>query len=178
MIGNFIADHVKGNAFSLYSEGIQKGILLHRAIDAFTDEHPVVMQSKQRLRTEFHKYAPVIADVFYDHFLAKSWDQYHHQPLEEYVSNAYEFLKTNSDVFPEKATYMLGYMSSQNWLLNYREISGIARALGGLSRRTKFNSGMENAHLELERNYEFYSDEFNRFFPELRLFVAGINTAL
>ena len=39
-IGNFMADGVHGNKFlELHSE-IQKGIVLHRFIDTFTDAHP------------------------------------------------------------------------------------------------------------------------------------------
>src|SRR5436190_22096246 len=92
MIGNFIADHIKGKQFDLYSKEIQKGILLHRSIDTFTDQHPLVEQSKLLLRPHFHKYAPVIADVFYDHFLAKDWKNYHPQSLENFAQHAYQLM--------------------------------------------------------------------------------------
>ena len=36
-VGNFMADAVKGKDYQNYSEGIQRGIILHRAIDTFTD---------------------------------------------------------------------------------------------------------------------------------------------
>src|SRR5688572_7860936 len=89
MIGNFIADHVKGKAIHDFPEGIRDGIFLHRQIDQFTDSHPVVTESKIRLRGTFHKYAPVIVDVFYDHFLARDWTQYHHQSLEVFAEECY-----------------------------------------------------------------------------------------
>ena len=74
IIGNFIADAVKGSAFNQFSPGIQKGIVLHRKIDTFTDSHPVVELSKQRLRERYKKYASVIIDIYYDHYLAKNWN--------------------------------------------------------------------------------------------------------
>ena len=76
MVGNFIADSVKGNAMNDFSEGIQKGIILHRAIDTFTDSHNEMQKSKERLRPRYKKYAPVITDIFYDHFLAVNWQDY------------------------------------------------------------------------------------------------------
>ena len=76
MVGNFIADRVKGKDLLNYSESVQKGIEMHRAIDTFTDEHAVVMKSKKRLFPVYHKYAAVIVDMFYDHILAKNWEEY------------------------------------------------------------------------------------------------------
>lgn len=41
MIGNFIADHIRGNRFTHLDPEIQQGIKLHREIDTFTDAHPI-----------------------------------------------------------------------------------------------------------------------------------------
>jgi acyl carrier protein phosphodiesterase len=173
MIGNFIADHVKGTSIKNYDEDIRAGIILHRAIDQFTDQHPVVEISKARLRPVFRKYAPVIVDIFYDHFLAKNWEQYHHQSLSVYAEQTYSLLLANDQLLPERTKYMLKYMIPQNWLLSYAEISGMEMALRGLSRRTRFESGMENSPKFLQQYYAEYESEFNLFFEELRLFVAA-----
>ena len=76
ILGNFIADHVKGSDVLNYSENTRKGISMHRAIDTFTDQHPVVKQSISRLRTDFRKYSGVIVDMYYDHYLSAHWDEY------------------------------------------------------------------------------------------------------
>ena len=136
MIGNFIADHVKGKQFLLFNKEIQKGILLHRSIDTFTDQHPVVEQSKRLLRPHFRKYAPVIVDVFYDHFLARDWKHYHTEELKNYASSVYQLMENNSILLPERAIYMLGYMKKHDWLSGYATIEGMQHALSGLSRRT------------------------------------------
>jgi acyl carrier protein phosphodiesterase len=174
MIGNFIADHVKGKMIDNFSEEIREGIFLHRQIDQFTDSHPFVEASKARLRTEFRKYAPVIVDVFYDHFLARDWEQYHHQPLEKFSQSVYILMQQHSGILPERTLVMLDYMSRQNWLLNYRQTEGINRALTGMSRRTTFESGMENATLHLEQHYPEFEKEFEEFFADLRSFVATL----
>jgi acyl carrier protein phosphodiesterase len=174
MIGNFIADHVKGNAINNFSDEIISGIKLHRLIDEFTDHHPIVEKSKIRLRTEFRKYAPVIIDIFYDHYLARDWETYHHQPLLTFAEETYSLLNSNHDKLPERTKHMLNYMIPQNWLYNYSKVEGISRALVGLSRRTTFESGMERSPEFLVKDYEAYNDEFKIFFDELRLFVATI----
>lgn len=172
MIGNFIADHVKGKQFDLYSKEIQKGILLHRSIDAFTDQHAVVQQSKIILRPHFHKYAPVIVDVFYDHFLARDWMEYHPQTLEEYSNEVYQLMNKNNVMLPERARIMLSYMSQYNWLLSYASIDGMERALSGLASRTKFESRMEEAPQFLLQHYDLFKEHFKNFFNELENHVA------
>ncbi len=172
MIGNFIADHIKGNHFSNYNEGIIKGIKLHRLIDAFTDSHPVVEESKKRLRPHFHKYAPVIVDIFYDHFLAKNWNVYHEQPLEEYVNDVYSLMKNNLTILPDKTKNMLPHMIQHDWLLGYGQLEGINRVLTGMSRRAKFESKMEEAAAFLEKDYFLYEKEFQEFFPQLKKFSS------
>jgi acyl carrier protein phosphodiesterase len=170
MIGNFIADHIKGNNFLNYNEGIIKGIKLHRLIDAFTDSHSVVAESKKRLRPYFHKYSPVIVDIFYDHFLARNWNKYHSQSLEKYVNDVYKLMKKNSAILPDKTKNMLPHMIQHNWLLGYSKLEGINRVLTGMSRRARFDSKMDEATMFLEKDYLFYEKEFNLFFDELKKF--------
>ncbi len=169
MIGNFIADHVKGKQFHTFNEEIQKGILLHRSIDTFTDQHAVVEQSKLLLRPYFRKYAPVIVDVFYDHFLAHDWEQYHPKiSLENYSNNVYQLMEDNAKLLPQRANHMLGYMKKYNWLTGYASIDGMQRALSGLSRRTTFESRMEEAPAFLVKHYNLFEEHFKNFFKDLQ----------
>ncbi len=92
IVGNFIADHVKGNNVFKYNEGIQKGIRLHREIDTFTDTHPVFLKSKNRLATDYRKYAGVIVDMFYDHFLSANWKLYDDEDLESFVDRMHDVI--------------------------------------------------------------------------------------
>jgi acyl carrier protein phosphodiesterase len=171
-IGNFIGDFVKGKELEKYNKNIQIGIKLHRHIDQYTDSHPVVFQSKKRLRPVFHHYAPVISDVFYDHFLAKNWQNYSNEPLLDYTREFYELTDKYNKLLPSAANHMLSYMKKDNWLYQYRLIEGIDRALSGMSRRTKFKSKMELAAAELATNFSEYESEFELFFPDL-VMAAG-----
>ncbi|HOI88482.1 MAG TPA: ACP phosphodiesterase [Lentimicrobium sp.] len=172
IIGNFIADHVKGRLSEQFSEEIRNGIILHKAIDEFTDNHPVVRNSVTELRSGFRKYAGVVLDMFFDHYLAAGWDNWMDEPLEQFSKRMYGILMDNFSVLPTRTKHMLPYMIRGNWLLHYREIEGLNQALNGMARRTAFQSNMEKAAVELRDRYAFYGCQFDSFFPELRAFSA------
>lgn len=168
MVGNFIGDFVKGRQLETrFDAGIVKGIQLHRAIDAFTDSHPVVAQSKNRLRPKYRHYAPVIVDIFYDHYLAKNWSDYSGALLPDFAEHCYSTLEQRSPMLPGEVQQMLPYMIRGNWLVGYAHTEGIHRALTGMSRRTRFDSKMDEAINELIQDYEAFGEEFAEFFPEL-----------
>ncbi|GAB4245781.1 MAG: acyl carrier protein phosphodiesterase [Ekhidna sp.] len=173
MVGNFIGDFVKGPNLEAYPPNISYGIKLHRAIDTFTDSHPVVLKSKVRLRKKFRHYAPVIVDVFYDHFIARDWHLLSNQSLLEFTHHFYERIKSYYDLIPPAVIHMLGYMREANWLYHYQYIEGIDKALTGMSRRTKFDSKMEQAARVLEAYYSEFENEFKQFFPEIQSHVAN-----
>ena len=169
MVGNFIGDFVRGrDLVAQFGAGIAEGIELHRAIDEFTDKHPIVKQSKDRLRPTYRHYAPVIVDVFYDHYLASLWSSYHKTPLPEYAAAAYDLIEGHHTIVPTQVKNMMPYMMKGNWLLNYASVEGIHRALTGLSRRTTHVSHMEHASGDLQTHYSEFRQEFEEFFPDLK----------
>lgn len=169
MVGNFIGDFVKGrNLIEQFEPEIAKGIGLHRAIDEFTDRHPVVLESKIRLRPKYRHYAAVIVDVFYDHFLSKYWNNYHPELLTDFSAHTYKTIGHHWEILPESVKYMLPYMIKDNWLVNYGKLEGIEQALRGMSRRTRHESKMEESIAELHEYYDAFKTEFELFFPELR----------
>ncbi len=170
--GNFIADGVRSVQLKLYPAQIQAGIRLHHKIDAFTDSHPVVAESKERLRPMVQKYAGVVVDMFYDHFLAKQFQEYSSLSLAAFADQSYALLLAQPDLLPARVQRFLPYMIKQNWLVGYAQVAGISGALNGLSRRAAFESGMDTAGQELIRNYDLYQAEFNRFFPELQAYIV------
>ncbi len=173
IIGNFIADSVKGSAFNQFSAEIKSGILLHRKIDSFTDSNPIVEQSKLRLRSKYKKYACVIVDIYYDHYLAKNWGTYSDVNFEQYVQNIYAVIKNNFSVLPEKSAHFTKYMLQHNILSAYSKLEGIEKALQGMARRASFQSNMEYAIEDLKEHYSLFENEFRLYFPELIQFVKS-----
>lgn len=173
ILGNFIADHVKGSDVLKYSHTIRKGISMHRAIDTFTDQHPVVKESIARLRTDFRKYAGVIVDMYYDHYLSLHWDEYSNQELIDFTRSRYDILNTFLAIIPARSARLLYYMEKQNWLLSYGSFDGMQQAFNGMSRRTTFESKMELAVVNLKAGYPEFLQEFRQFFPDLQSYVQG-----
>lgn len=173
MIGNFIADAVKGNKLENYETEIQNGIKLHRAIDHFTDTHEIVKESKKKLWERYRHYNAVIIDIYYDHFLAKNWLNYHKTELHLFVDDSYNTLQENYEILPEGIQFMLTHMVKNNWLLNYQYIKGIDKVMQGMSRRASFDSGMEHSTDELIEHYDQFAYEFESFYPLLEKFVAS-----
>lgn len=133
----------------------------------YTDNHHIVSLSKDRLRARYRHYAGVIVDMYYDHFLAKNFDQYSQTPLVEFAALSYELLQQYWEVIPPKGQNMLPYMIRGNWLVSYAQKEGIHRALKGLSRRTRFESHLDLAIQDLVEHYTAFENEFHSFFPEI-----------
>ena len=173
IVGNYIADDVKGNKYLDYPSDIQEGILLHRLIDDYTDNHQRVLNSTKTVRPTQRKYAPVVIDLLYDHLLAKDWKNHANDDLLEFTNKVYRILNQNKNLLPEHSKMRLYYMEKHNWLYNYRHYEGIKRALSGLSRRTIFENNMHEAASLLEVYEPQIKADFNEFFPEIRKHVRA-----
>jgi acyl carrier protein phosphodiesterase len=170
IIGNFIADSIQGNRFDGLTEGIIKGIKLHRKIDVFTDSHPIFLTSKHRFSKDFDKYSGVLMDIIYDHYLAKNFEQYSSLSLQNHADGIYDILKNNYDFLPEHAKRFYGYMTERNILFHYSSIEGIQTVLTHLSNRIRNRFELQLAIPILEANYQEIEEEFFIFFKDLQAF--------
>lgn len=166
-IGNFAADPIKGKKYKSLPLEMQKGVLLHRKIDSFTDSHAIVYKSAHRFFEKYGHYNGVIMDVFYDHFLAKNWDKYSEVPLAEYVDRFYKLLEVHFDLLPKQVQKFYPYMVAQNWLLSYTTVNGIETILNQMNHRIKHKVPLHESVVELRTFYEELEHEFTLFFTEL-----------
>jgi acyl carrier protein phosphodiesterase len=167
-IGNFMADGIRGHDYLQYHPNIQKGVVLHRAIDTFTDAHPIFRKSKHRLHDKYGHYSGVIIDIFYDHFLAKNWSIYSNDSLEDVARVFYDSLQVNYAVLTERTKGMMPYMIARNWLVSYATLDGLAMILFQMDHRTKNRVDMHLSINELKEFYHEFEEEFTAFFEELR----------
>ncbi len=167
LIGNFIADSLRGKEVESFSSTIKMGIQLHRLIDNFTDHHEIVKQSKERLEPKYGKYDSVIMDILYDHFLAINWNKYTDMTLTHHSEKVYQSLQNNYNILPPKIKEFLPHMIRENWLVQYGNEDGIAQSLRGMARRASFVSHMEEAVVDLKNKYSEFDSDFQLFFPEL-----------
>jgi len=170
MIGNFIADHIKGNNYEGFSKEIQQGIFLHRAIDTYTDAHALVRKSKRRLHQRYGHYGGVIIDIFYDYFLAKNWAKYSEIPFDVFTDAVNKMFSEVSDDLPIKSQEFIKYMIAYNLLFNYQFEDGIEKVLNGMNQRTKGKSKMNLAIEDLKELNKEFEEDFMLFFEDLRNF--------
>jgi acyl carrier protein phosphodiesterase len=173
LVGNFIADFVRGKDIEKYPKKVQLGIQLHRAIDTYTDSHPLVKQVQSFLIPRFGHYSRVISDVFFDYFLAKNWNNYSDTPLEQFSLDSYRILSLYPQELPETFCRMFHWMRTQNWLYAYREPVGIQAALDGLSRRARFDSKMNESTQVLWEKEKEIEALFFVFFQDLETFAQA-----
>ena len=170
-IGNFMADGIHGKNFDNFPLDVKKGIILHRGIDSYTDAHPVFRQSTKHLHQNYHHYAGVIVDVFYDHFLAKNWKNYSDENLEVFVARFYQSLHENYEILTPRTQNLMPYMIEQNWLVSYQTIDGITKILTQMDQRTNNQSKMRFATQDLAELYTSFEEEFTLFFEDLITFA-------
>ncbi|HEX9062046.1 MAG TPA: ACP phosphodiesterase [Clostridia bacterium] len=167
MLGNLLGDFVHRSEDDNFEASIRNGILMHRKLDGFTDSHLVFLNSKNRISSQNRRFAGALIDMFYDHFLAKNWSLYSPLSLEEYTDNFYSILERFYNCLPERLKNVIPSMIKENWLLSYREIAGIEKALGRLSKKFSIlDHSLIDAIDELTKNYEGFEGDFKAFFPE------------
>ena len=171
LLGNFVADAIKGNKLLEYRKEIQYGILLHRQIDSFTDKHELFMQSVDRVRNDFGRYSGIVIDIFYDHFLASLWDNFSTLPLDEFVNRSYDLLKRNYKVLPEAIKTWFPTFLENNWMMAYQTVDGIELVLERMAANTSLPNHAEYAVEVLSDQYESFKDDFLEFFPLIIQFL-------
>lgn len=172
IVGNFMADAVKGRDLSAWSSEVQKGIRMHRHIDSFTDNHPLTLQGRERLREHCGKYAGVALDLFYDHAIASHWNQLSEEPLPDFARRMYALLETHAHLMPPRTQHMLPYMVQNDWLTSYAGIHGISRALNGLALRVPGGEALIGAEQVLQAYKAEFAEECLQFLPDLEKHLA------
>lgn len=167
LVGNMVADFVKGKNMYSYSAGIQKGISLHREIDRFTDAHPLVKSTRKLFYPVIRHYALVVSDVIFDHYLGRHWERYHAQPLGQFTAHTYSVLEQYSPELPERFQWVLSRMAAHDWMGSYATWEGLSRSFEGLSHRSpEFTFPAETMDI-LQAYYDIIEEQFLAFFPEL-----------
>ena len=173
LVGNMISDFIKGKKQFDYPTIIHKGILLHRAIDNFTDSHEATQQLKLFFKPQYRLYSGAFADVVYDHFLATDEGEFlTDADLNRFATTTYQVLETNFTILPEAFQKMLPYMKEYNWLYNYRYKWGIEKSFAGLARRARYLPESAVAFELFNENYDAMRLIYQQFFPEIKRFTA------
>lgn len=172
LVGNLISDFVKGKKKLNYAEGIQKGIILHRAIDNFTDTHEATKLAKNIFRPYYRLYSGAFMDVVYDHFLAIDENEFNEKTLADFSGNVYLVMDQYIQVLPEKFARLFPYMKLQNWLFNYRTKLGTKSSFRGIVKRAKYLEESKTAASLFEEHYDTLRQYYRVFFPDVKSFAS------
>ena len=170
LLGSLYGDFVKGWLSGQWPAEIEAAIRLHRRIDAFTDSHPLLVESRARFPQARRRYAGMLLDVFFDHCLALHWHDYANEPLAQFSDRVYQVL-LDAPQLPGHLALIAPRMVAQDWLGSYREFSVLQQVLAGMQRRLSRPTVLDGALLELEQLYEPLLTDFREFYPQLQAFA-------
>lgn len=174
LLGSMLGDFVKGPIGSMQlPQGVREGIWLHRQIDAFTDAHPQVAVSKNRVSPLRRRYAGIMVDMFFDHLLARHWQRFENQPLERFTARAYGDLLSNEHLMPDRARQVITRMAAHDWLGSYVRVESLHQALDNMARRITRHNALPGAAAELEADYQAFEADFLAFMPQVTAFASA-----
>jgi acyl carrier protein phosphodiesterase len=177
-LGNLLADVVRGPQRDAMSANFVRGAACHKAIDAFTDAHPIVKRSRSRISSERRRFSGVLVDVFYDYYLARNFGRYSSVALDAYTSAFYASVKAHPIALPSDAQLMLERIMRYDLLASYARVDGVDRALNRIS---TYLTSRWHRQFALERGVEdllaheaAFAADFHEFFPVLQAHVDGL----
>lgn len=177
LLGSILGDFVKGAIGDRYPPEIKRGIALHRAIDAYTDSHPTTRASRNLCSPFRRRFAGIIVDLCYDHFLYRHWPAYTDMALDPFISRVYDILTANRPALPARLKAMVPVMINEDWLGSYQDLTGVEKALGRLSVRITHGDRLPGAMDEIKVHYRRLEVNFLTFFPDLIHFVQDYKTS-
>ncbi|WP_022962837.1 ACP phosphodiesterase [Halopseudomonas pelagia] len=172
-LGSLLGDFVRGPVGRLdLPQGVREGIWLHRRIDSFTDAHPLVQRSRERVSPERRRYAGIMIDMFYDHLLASHWQTFSDQPLEQFTQDIYAVLLDQQPLIPEQAWPTISRMAEHDWLCSYARLTSLHRALDAISLRLKRSNPLPGSAIELEHDYAGFKADFMAYMPQVMAYAT------
>jgi len=177
IVGQFCGDFVRGSDLSAYSSDIQRGIRMHRQIDAFTDKHPAVLDVRPLFDPPLRRLAGVISDVVYDHCLAQSWGSYSNREFDPYIEQVHEALLQHKHAVPERMRGFIEFMIKHKVLQANRDFDGVQVTLERLSKRSKAFAPLAGSGALVEAHMPSLQASFDVFFPQLQHHVSELHNA-
>ncbi len=165
--GNLLGDFIKGDPSGRYPHTVVQGIRLHRFVDSFTDNHPIMKRNKQHFAPHLRRFAPIALDLFWDHCLVNRWTQYSTQPLEMFCLHAEHATTSVSFPVPERYLRVTRAMWRDRWLESYSDIDNVAFALSKIALRSPRMQPLTECGDELKRNYSRLDADFDSLYTDL-----------
>lgn len=167
-VGNLLGDFAKGVVVNELPKAVSDGLQNHRAVDRFTDSHPIVKDLILSFRKQRRRFAGIALDVYFDHLLMKHWSAFDNRVLEIVIQSCYQRMQLGQSLMPSQ--HMITTTSkivTYDWFGSYRDIDSVGHALDRIASRIRFKNDFENAIEDIEKNHQSIEQGFLAFFPEL-----------
>ncbi len=168
LLGNLLADFVRGNPAGVYDPAVVAGIMMHRRVDVLTDTQPEVKACRDIFSAEFRRVAPITLDVVWDHFLARHWQQL--EPtcsLQSFTQEARSLIVPHLPQTPPRFQNLNSYLWPERWLERYAELPFIADVLHGMASRRPRLEALAGSFDDVERHYHQLETQFWQFYPRM-----------
>jgi acyl carrier protein phosphodiesterase len=182
-LGGWLADVLTPSEASLVSDPmIRAGIRLHREVDRLTDAHPAVLESRLRLPQGVRRYAGIVLDVAWDHFLSIRFRERVGRDLEGFVHEVHVGLLRQRPNLSTEVAAVVDRMVAESWLTCYRDAAGyeltLRRIAHRLSPRARATFEPEAARRHLEAEHDRLELAFGRLWPDLVTLAASEGVVL
>lgn len=173
LIGALLGDFIKGPLKGERQRSIEQGIFLHRKIDAFTDSHPLLKQAHQLFSPRYRRYAGIMTDVAFDHFLNQHWQQFHQQSLGIFSKEVFQLITTSDHLTPP-AKHQAENLARYDVFANYQHWQTVEAALERIGQRLARENPLASGAQAMEPHYDVLEDIFLAFYPELQAHVKEL----
>lgn len=172
-VGNLLGDFARGVDTDTLPAPVRAGLANHRAVDRYTDNHPLVTEMKRRFSRKRRRFAGIALDIYFDHLLLLYWERFENRPRDALIADFYRRMAAGQPLMPgADMRRVTRRMIDHDWFGSYRDIDAIAESLERVAARIRFANEFDNAIEELQRNHDFIRDGFLEFYPQLRRHVA------
>ena len=174
LVGNLLGDFCKGVPLNSLPVTILAGLANHRAVDSFTDQHPLVRQSRLLFSAQRRRFAGIALDVLFDHFLIRHWQQFYPQPFAQYKHQLYRQLAEAEPLMPLAMQRTMQSVRSDDWFGSYQHLPTVAIALERIAKRIRFSNQFAGVLADIETNYVCLEQTFFLFYPQLQQHVVQL----
>ena len=172
-VGNLLGDFARGVKVESLPAAVHAGLLNHRAVDRFTDSHPLVLEMKPCFSRARRRFAGIALDIYFDHLLLTHWQRFDERELDGVIAEFYELMASGQAMMPgadmQRVTQR---MIDYDWFGSYRDITSVAESLDRVAQRIRFANDFDNAIDDLQRHHDVIRDGFFEFYPQLQQHVA------
>ncbi|MCT4713486.1 ACP phosphodiesterase [Enterobacteriaceae bacterium H18W14] len=168
LLGNLLADFVRGNPDDSFAPDIVEGIYMHRRVDVLTDGLPEVTTAKRWFRPETRRVSPITLDVMWDHFVSRHWATLNPQiELADFIAHARADIVPHLPNTPPRFINLNNYLWEERWLERYSDMDFIANVLNGMATRRPKLDALRASWQDLEDHYEPLEELFWQFYPRM-----------